>query len=663
MNMKNLLKKTFLLLALVGGAMNSWADNNPINLSQPLGSYIVIGTGGIASEGITLNKCSVDGSGTSYTIGSTKKDHSATFALYNSTARDYYFSFYSGSQNVATQVKFVLSNGTDYSVERTFDVTKTGAWTLTEFHDCWFNNVPSGNLTLTMTFDSESTDYMGNYGNFSFHYAEQWPTLPVKSVGEQSYVTTTASPFVAVYSGSITGGAEVSSIKDGGTAQYYLNNETAGRYLMHMGVKYYGTGTMTVTVIDLATGSVEVNQVFDVPGKSNLADYEFPFFADITTGVKIVKLVFNGSGNGSGYILNYGNIYFESYNVASRYEALPLKGTSTLTLNQSIMYSNGPSAGSANDLGSIRNGYYVDGYYVYNNNGEAYYNFCVNATNYKNGGIIKLTITDVATHTTEVDAEEFTKITANGAVSFKITNPITSGLKRIRLDFVNTEIDASAYFYNLSDVSFDPVTSVSATITPAGWCSFASSYPLDLSTLTASEGTATAYYASAADGSEVTLTPTTAKVEAGEGIMIKGTAGATVTIPVTTDDATFGETNFLKGQTTTGNVDASNKDDNGIYHYVFGYVTETPSTYGFYNLASTTSVPAGKAYLETTTELTPDLSARAITIVLADDILTGINQIDNGEVKSSLPVKRIVNGKLVIEKKGMMFNANGSRIY
>ena len=134
--------------------------------TQDLGSYIVIGNSGSQATGISLTGCKVDNSdATCYTIGSTKKDHSAVFSLNNTTSRDYYFSFYSSSKNVATQAKFVLSNGSGYSVEKTFDISKTGDWSLTEYHICKFESVPTGDLTLTMTFVSESSDYMGNYGN------------------------------------------------------------------------------------------------------------------------------------------------------------------------------------------------------------------------------------------------------------------------------------------------------------------------------------------------------------------------------------------------------------------------------------------------------------------------------------------------------------------
>ncbi len=194
---------------------------------------------------------------------------------------------------------------------------------------------------------------------------------------------------------------------------------------------------------------------------------------------------------------------------------------------------------------------------------------------------------------------------------------------------------------------------VSGTITDAGWSTFASSKPLDLSSISGG----TAYYASEATGNTVTLSTTTATVPAGEGLMIKGTAGETFTIGVAASGTSISG-NLLKGQTTTGNVAASGTD--GKYHYVFGFNTADPSIYGFYNLASTTSVPAGKAYLETTSAL----SAARVAIVFEDEEATGIADVrDNmGDVngnfydlsgrKVAQPSKGlyIVNGKKVIIK-------------
>ena len=193
---------------------------------------------------------------------------------------------------------------------------------------------------------------------------------------------------------------------------------------------------------------------------------------------------------------------------------------------------------------------------------------------------------------------------------------------------------------------------VSGTITPAGWSTFASPYALDLSTITGG----TAYYASAASGSKVTMTSTTVTVPAGEGLLIKGTAGETFTIDVAASGTAI-DGNLLKGQTTTGTVDASNKGDNGKYHYVFGYVTETPSTYGFYNLASDTEVAAGKAYLETATALT---AGARISIVFEDET-TGISLTENSELRTENAVYDLQGRRVAQPQKGL-YIVNGKKV-
>ena len=193
---------------------------------------------------------------------------------------------------------------------------------------------------------------------------------------------------------------------------------------------------------------------------------------------------------------------------------------------------------------------------------------------------------------------------------------------------------------------------VSGTITAAGWSTFASSYPLDLSTISGG----TAYYASVASGSTVTLASTTATVPAGEGIMVKGTAGETFTIDVATSGTAISG-NLLKGQTTTGDVAAS---VTGTNHYVFGFSKTDASTYGFYNLTAATEVAAGKAYLETAEALT----AGARIGVVIEDEATGIGAtLINNEMVSSgvfdLQGRRvtqprkglyILNGRMVVVK-------------
>lgn len=189
-------------------------------------------------------------------------------------------------------------------------------------------------------------------------------------------------------------------------------------------------------------------------------------------------------------------------------------------------------------------------------------------------------------------------------------------------------------------------TTVSGTISSAGWSTFSSPYPLDL---TGAVSNGTVYYASASDGSTVTLAEAPSQVvPAGEGLMIKGTAGNTFTIQTSGEVGTTISGNLLKGQTTTGNVSAEN-------HYVFGYVTATPSTYGFYALTAATEVPAGKAYLEYPAVATAPSFLR---IIEEENNATSIDAIGSEENA----VKFFENGQLYILREGVVYDALGRKV-
>ena len=156
-------------------------------------------------------------------------------------------------------------------------------------------------------------------------------------------------------------------------------------------------------------------------------------------------------------------------------------------------------------------------------------------------------------------------------------------------------------------------TAVGATIGATGWTTFASTYPLNLSSITASEGTATAYYAYTAKGSSVTMTSTTATVRAGEGLALKGTAGATVTIPVAASGTAI-DGNKLKGCTTSTALAANSN------YYV---LVNNNNTAEFQRLDTNgATIPAGKAYLDLTgVTLAPTLS------IVFEDETSGIDEV------------------------------------
>lgn len=186
-------------------------------------------------------------------------------------------------------------------------------------------------------------------------------------------------------------------------------------------------------------------------------------------------------------------------------------------------------------------------------------------------------------------------------------------------------------------------------ISACGWSTFSCTSPLDLSTI--SNGAA--YYVSSASGSVVTLSPTTNTVPAGEGLMIKGDAGANFAINVAESGTAIND-NLLKGQTAIRKIAASGIGIQAKYHYVFGY--EDSSTFGFYNLTSATLIPVGKAYLETTSALTPAVGAPAIIrIIDEENNATSIERLD-GKTDA---IKFIENGQIYILREGVVYDALG----
>lgn len=150
---------------------------------------------------------------------------------------------------------------------------------------------------------------------------------------------------------------------------------------------------------------------------------------------------------------------------------------------------------------------------------------------------------------------------------------------------------------------------VSVTIGSDGIATFSCGKKLNFS------GTGvTPYYASAVASGTVTLTSTTTTWD-NQGFIVKGNEG-TYTIPVT-DNATYQNTDYLKAQVNSGTVTASTTD---MYHYIFAKKKTGDANIGFYKLTADHTLGAKKAYLETTTDITPSdpANSRGITLDFGD---------------------------------------------
>ena len=184
----------------------------------------------------------------------------------------------------------------------------------------------------------------------------------------------------------------------------------------------------------------------------------------------------------------------------------------------------------------------------------------------------------------------------------------------------------------------EAASKVTVTLNANGYATFASTSALDLDNILG----ATAYYASATDGSVVNFADATGTVAAGEGLLLKGEAGATVTIPVAETGSAIDD-NLLVGCPTSETLDAD-----ASKYVLVGEKFKSLATNG-------ATIPAGKAYLKAPT------TARELAISLSET--TGINAIENARIENgqffnlagqrvAQPTKGlyIVNGKKYVVK-------------
>lgn len=125
----------------------------------------------------------------------------------------------------------------------------------------------------------------------------------------------------------------------------------------------------------------------------------------------------------------------------------------------------------------------------------------------------------------------------------------------------------------------------------------------------------TAYYASAVSKGQVTLTSTETTHD-WQGYILVGETG-TYDVPVASE-ADYHSTNYLKQQVGSGTVTASTE---GTYHYIFA--KNSSDDIAFYKLTADHTLGAKKAYLETTTDITPAAGVKGVSLVFTDEV-TGI---------------------------------------
>lgn len=202
------------------------------------------------------------------------------------------------------------------------------------------------------------------------------------------------------------------------------------------------------------------------------------------------------------------------------------------------------------------------------------------------------------------------------------------------------------------------LNSVPATIGTTGYTTFASPYALNLSGITSNTGTTTAYYVTASDvkSSSVALTEATGNVAAGTGLILNGTAGATVTIPVVATGTDLTSTNMLKGCTVATDI-TSSTENYGNFYVLGASVAEFQKIKTWVDAPHTLTIPAGKAYLDTTGASV--VGAPTLTFDFGET--TGINTVQGAEFKVNGEYYDLQGRRVAQPTKGL-YIVNGRKV-
>ena len=198
----------------------------------------------------------------------------------------------------------------------------------------------------------------------------------------------------------------------------------------------------------------------------------------------------------------------------------------------------------------------------------------------------------------------------------------------------------------------DATTSVTTTLDNAGYATFASEYPLDLTTANMPAGV-TAYKA-AVDGKTAKFTAIDQTVPANTGILLKGAANAEVTINVVASGTTVEGNAFLVNEAGT-----TFSAETGYYYFAMKK-NEADLTFATF-APGTLAIPASKAYLKVA-ESNFTGGAR-LFVTFDEDETTGINEElrMKNEESSTAPVYNL-NGQRVAQPTRGLYIVNGKKI-
>lgn len=236
---------------------------------------------------------------------------------------------------------------------------------------------------------------------------------------------------------------------------------------------------------------------------------------------------------------------------------------------------------------------------------------------------------------------DFTSLTELDRITYNFGDPTSSTVKYTGTKTAKILIYSGKSGINLYDIKVTPATSSDkVTITDAGFATFAASYPVDYSA-----NGLEAYAVKYADG-KLSYNKINGIVPANTAVLLSGEAKE-YTLTVSGGAATKVDTDLkvADGKTTgAANIYClANKTSNGV---------------GFYQVASTVTIPANKAYLEIGTPTTTPAKYYSIGI---GGNTTGIQAIQQNGVKADCIMYSLSGQKVGANYKGIVI-CNGKKM-
>lgn len=438
-----MIKTALLLLTLLGGVSTAWADYDVWPLAgatEETTTYLDI-TKKTGSMG-------TDGTGTSAELTYVGSDNRyAEFTVNNENATSYYHLLITLGARSNHNTGVLQITITDVSTSETeivqrfdiLDVTGAQIYSITKA-------ITSGIKKIRFDIVSTTGNYLPNLSKITFQaytpatYFDGWPIL-----SSSKYIDLTKGVYGTTASTlprTENNGDNVGFVYDGGYAEYTVYNANASAcYALHMGIRRNTDGSkVKVTISDHYTGTIDIQQTFDVPaGSGSYPDCTFYLTKSVSAGIKKIRFDFIHDtvkdNNSSNWLFNYKNVSFAPINNWPLISSSTTLDLTSATYGKKEGTTNQPRwNGSAMDY--VETGGYADGLYV-NNSTTAYYTLLITGNYFTIGDKVQLTVTDIESGIDEV-SDVFTYTTGGNAdQAFDLTAKVTPGLKKIRFDFVS----------------------------------------------------------------------------------------------------------------------------------------------------------------------------------------------------------------------------------